>query len=178
MHLAAVPAEPLVPGQVTFHQFMLPQLRADPKTGQPPTLRLGTLDQKHYPNRCGGWCGCDGAVSRGPKKLVAHTDGHGHFLSGRSVLVIGASIGFTVIKGFKHSPENRMLSAACLRLLPRMDRRQAGRPAGKGDSLWGVDMPCLVEAAPIRGKLTCPMHGAVLGGGHADCPPCTASSSP
>ena len=69
--------------QVTFHQYMLPQLRQDPVTGEQPLLKLGTLDQQFYPNRCGGWCGCDGATSRGPKKLVAHTDSHGHFLSGR-----------------------------------------------------------------------------------------------
>ena len=45
--------------QVTFHQFMLPQLRADPITGKQPTLKLGILDQKHYPNRCERGChGC------------------------------------------------------------------------------------------------------------------------
>ena len=77
--------------QRTFHVHMLPQLQqdyqaaseADSKATSEPYLRLGVLNQTHFPNRCGGWCGCNGAKSRGPSQLIAHNDSHAHFLSGR-----------------------------------------------------------------------------------------------
>ena len=40
--------------QVTFHQFMLPQLKEN--ATQQPLLKLALLTQQEFPNFCGGWC--------------------------------------------------------------------------------------------------------------------------
>ena len=80
---------------------MLPQLQQDyqANSGAGPYLKMGVLNQTHFPNRCGGWCGCDGAVSRGPSQLMAHNDSHAHFLSGRQGPESQSHLGGAVLRG-------------------------------------------------------------------------------
>ena len=67
--------------QVTFHKFMLPQLKGN-ATYQ-PLLKLALLTQQEFPNFCGGWCGCEGTHRRGASRLISHNNKHGHLMTGR-----------------------------------------------------------------------------------------------
>lgn len=60
---------------------MLPQLRGN--DSYQPLVKLALLSQQHFPNFCGGWCGCEGNSSRTASRLIAQTNHLGHLLSGR-----------------------------------------------------------------------------------------------
>ena len=104
---------------------MLPQLQQDyqANSSSGPYLRMGVLNQTQFPNRCGGWCGCDGATPRGPSQLMAHNDSHAHFLSGR--------------RGFLYQRED-LEPAQYTRPWVRASRSAKPGLWGSGSRVWGV----------------------------------------
>lgn len=68
--------------QVTLNRFALPHLVGE-DPGQPHYLNIQALDHQHFPNYCGGYCGCEGAGKREAMAFIRFENSRGHLMSGR-----------------------------------------------------------------------------------------------
>ena len=72
----------LARAQVTLNKFALPHLvRETPD--QPHYLRVEPLGHEHFPNYCGGYCGCEGRGKRGATSFIRFENTKKHLMSGR-----------------------------------------------------------------------------------------------
>ncbi|KAK9813978.1 hypothetical protein WJX73_007658 [Symbiochloris irregularis] len=70
--------------QVTLNNYALPNLVSD-TPDRPHYLRIQGLSHQHFPNFCGGPCGCQGTQSIKPPQFIRFENQQGHLMSGRLV---------------------------------------------------------------------------------------------
>ena len=68
--------------QVTLNKYALPHLvRQAPDQTQ--HMSIVPLSHDHFPNYCGGFCGCEGQQKRGADSFMRFENQRGHLMSGR-----------------------------------------------------------------------------------------------
>ena len=74
-------APTLLWAQITFNRHAVPAVLRNPDSHGP--LELIQLPKHHFPNWCGGPCGCDGDVPRNATRFLRHENRLGHLVTGR-----------------------------------------------------------------------------------------------
>ena len=67
--------------QITFNRHAVPAVLKNPEAHGP--LNLIQLPKHHFPNWCGGPCGCDGDLPRNATRFLRHENHLGHLVTGR-----------------------------------------------------------------------------------------------